>query len=123
MKAVTPKITNIRWGEVKVDGADHSYKDAKIYPGGSRAWDWNETGTHHEPGIQVTDVQELIDNGAEEVVLSKGYWERLQVMDETKEKLEEAGIKVHIKETGDAAKLFNELADEKPVGGLFHSTC
>jgi hypothetical protein len=123
MGSTSPKIQNIEWGQVKVEGADTTYKDAKIYPGGSRAWDWNETGTHHEPGIQPADVEELIENGAEEVVLSKGYWERLQVMDETRQMLENKDIEVHIAETGQAAELFNQLAEEKAVGGLFHSTC
>ena len=24
-------------------------KDFKLWPGGGRAWDWRETGTHHRP--------------------------------------------------------------------------
>ena len=51
-----------------------SLKDAKLYPGGARAWDWRETGTRHDPGIQPTDVAELLDHGAEVVVLSTGVF-------------------------------------------------
>jgi hypothetical protein len=29
-----------------------TFKDAKLFPGGARAWDWRETGTGHVPGIQ-----------------------------------------------------------------------
>ena len=38
-----------------------SFRDAKLFPGGSRKWDWNETGTHHTPGIQPADVKELLE--------------------------------------------------------------
>jgi hypothetical protein len=27
------------------------FKDAKIFPGDAREWDWRETGTRHVPGI------------------------------------------------------------------------
>jgi hypothetical protein len=40
------------------------FKDAKVFPGGAREWDWRETGTRHVPGIQPADVQELIEHGA-----------------------------------------------------------
>jgi hypothetical protein len=32
-------------------------------------------------------------------------------------------IAVHVAETRDAVKLYNELTDIDAVGGLFHSTC
>jgi hypothetical protein len=37
--------------------------------------------------------------------------------------LEGRGIAVHVVETPEAVKLYNDLADDVPVGGLFHSTC
>lgn len=47
----------------------------------------------------------------------------LQTCPETLEMLEERGIEVHVAETRQAVKLYNELACSRPVGGLFHSTC
>jgi hypothetical protein len=98
-------------------------KDFKLYPGGGREWDWSETGTQHEPGIQPADVQELIDRGSRVVVLSRGLELRLQTMPETVRLLEDSGAEVHILETTAAAELYNRLADDTAVGGLFHSTC
>lgn len=118
----SPKIEEQSWGTVRT-GDGHSYKDAKLWPGGSRTWNWNETGTDHKPGIQPADVEELIENGAEEVVLSKGVYERLQVQDETKRYLEERDIPYHILQTEEAVKTYNKLAEELPVGALIHSTC
>jgi hypothetical protein len=60
-----------------------AFKDAKLFPGGAREWDWSETGTAHVPGIQPTDVTELLEHGATVVVLSKGVYERLRVCPET----------------------------------------
>jgi hypothetical protein len=55
----SPRIASCRWGRVSIDGYG-TMKDAKLYPGGARAWDWRETGTRHDPGIQPADIIELI---------------------------------------------------------------
>ena len=119
----SPRITDLSWGRLVVDGQSDPFKDAKCYPGGARAWDWNETGTRHSPGIQPEDVTELLDHGAEVVVLSKGINERLQVCRETLNMLAENEIPVHVLQTEKAVEQYNRLCDKAPVGGLFHSTC
>jgi hypothetical protein len=98
-------------------------KDFKLYPGGGRAWDWRETGTEHLPGIQPADVRELLEHGAEVVVLSRGMQLVLQTAPQTLELLRERGIPVHVLETRAAVELYNKLAKDQAVGGLFHSTC
>jgi hypothetical protein len=32
-------------------------------------------------------------------------------------------VKVHVAETREAVRIYNELAAHEQVGGLFHSTC
>jgi len=120
-----PKISNLTWGSVEVDASEgtETYRDAKLWPGGSRGWDWNETGTSHRPGIQPADVEELVDHGAETVILSRGQNRRLQVKDETVEWLERRGVDVEILESNEAVRRYNELADDEQVGALIHSTC
>lgn len=99
-------------------------KDMKLWPGGGRPWDWNETGTRHEPGIQVGDVLELLEHGAEVVVLSRGMQLMLKTCPQTLAYLDQQGVPYHVEETKEAARLYNELAAEGArVGGLFHSTC
>lgn len=100
-----------------------SGKDFKLFPGGGRAWDWNETGTQHVPGIQPADVEELLEHGSEIIVLSRGIQLALQTCPETLEMLRSRGIPVHVEESRAAAALYNELAKQHAVGGLFHSTC
>jgi hypothetical protein len=98
-------------------------KDFKLYPGGGRPWDWTETGTRHVPGIQPADVEELLRHGAMTVVLSRGMDRQLRVDPRTLQVLRERAVTVHVAETRDAVKLYNDLVDDVPVGGLFHSTC
>ena len=119
----SPRITYLSWGKMMVDGVG-SGKDFKLWPGGGREWDWNETNTQHVPGIQPIDVEELLTYGSEEIVLSRGMLLALHSCPETIKLLEINGIKFHLAETKQASELYNQLAEDgKAVGGLFHSTC
>ena len=119
--ALSPRITNLSWGRLDVE--DVSLRDAKLFPGGSREWDWNETGTRHAPGIQPSDVEELLEHGAAVVVLSRGFHNRLGVCGETLRMLEDEGVSVRVEQTERAVKLYNELRERETVGALIHSTC
>jgi hypothetical protein len=120
----SPLVIHLSWGCLEIEGRDGQFKDAKLFPGGAREWDWSETGTSHEPGIQPTDVEELLDRGASVVVLSRGFEERLRVRWETLRKLEERKVPVYVERTGEAVRLYNELSKKnEKVGALVHSTC
>jgi hypothetical protein len=120
-KTISPKVDSLQWGEIRVSG--QTYKDAKLFPGGSRTWDWNETGTRHVPGIQPGDIEELLEHDAEIIILSKGINERLQTADETKVYLDEQDCPYHILQSEEAVEKYNALCTSKPVGALIHSTC
>ncbi|MGD8406953.1 MAG: Mth938-like domain-containing protein [Anaerolineales bacterium] len=119
-------ITDLSWGnmEVSIAGEKQHFKDCKIWPGGARAWDWGETGTHHSPGIQPADIEEILEKGVETIVLTRGQLGRLGVSSKAESFLRERGVDYHIEKTKKAVVLFNELVQKgKRVGGLFHSTC
>jgi len=122
MTEPSPRIETIAWGHMTVAGLE-SGKDFKLWPGGGRPWDWTETGTHHHPGIQPADVEELLDHGARIIVLSRGMLKMLQTMPATRAMLERGGIDMFIEETKQAVDRYNRLASTESVGGLFHSTC
>jgi hypothetical protein len=117
----SPRITHLSWGHLETEGG--AFKDARLYPGGAEEWDWNETGTSHDPGIQPADVERLLEQGATVVVLSKGFHERLGVAPETLTMLEERQVPRHIAQTETAADLYDELRKTEKVGALIHSTC
>jgi len=118
----SPRINHFSWGRLEVEGYA-PFRDAKLFPGGAREWDWSEAGTHHVPGIQPADVEEVLAHGAKVVVLTKGVHERLQVCPETVRMLQDRNVPIHILQTEAAVRLYNELREKEPVGGLFHSTC
>ena len=122
-EALSPKITPLSWGRLEVEGQDSPFKDAKLFPGGAREWDWNETGTRHEPGLGFADVGELLEHGATAVVLGRGFYGRLKVRRETLRKLEARNVPVHVEQTEEAVRLYNELSKSERVGALIHSTC
>ena len=119
----SPQVQNHGWGFVEVEGLGR-LRDAKLWPGGARGWDWNETGTHHRPGIQPADLAELLEHGADVVVLSRGRELRLEVAPETLALLAERGVEVIREETGAAIGEYNRLASAgRLVAALLHSTC
>ena len=123
MDEPSPRVVDDGWGYLEIEGLGR-LRDAKLWPGGGRAWDWSETGTDHRPGIQPADVTELLAHGPEVVVLSGGRDGRLGVCRETLSVLEERGVAVVREETGAALKTYNALASEgRRVAGVFHTTC
>jgi len=119
----SPGIDHLEWGAIEAHGLERA-RDLKLWPGGGREWDWRETGTHHVPGIQISDVRELLEHGARVLVLSRGMQLVLQTCPETLEYLRDHGAVFHLEETSQAARLYNGLAAKGvAVGGLFHSTC
>ena len=116
-------ITQLFWGRIETSDG-RRFKDLKVWPGGAREWDWNETGTRHVPGIQIADLEELVSGGASVVVLSRGALRQLRVPEETLAWLQQKGIATEVLPTRRAVKRFNQLVEAgRHVGGLFHSTC
>jgi hypothetical protein len=125
-QARTGPITHLSWGrmEVALGGLVRVFKDCKVWPDGAREWDWSLTGTHHVPGIQLADIEELLEQPVDELVLSRGMQLALRTAPETEEHLRASGIPYHVEETSRAVALFNRLWSEgKKVAGVFHSTC
>ncbi|XP_041029981.1 mth938 domain-containing protein-like [Carcharodon carcharias] len=120
----SPSIASLRWGEMKVEGSDTLYKDCKVWPGGNRMWDWRETGTHHTPGIQPADINEIVNKGVQTLVIGRGMDEALQVPEETLSFIRSKGIVAVVLQTEKAVHQYNKLVKEGvAVGGIFHSTC
>jgi hypothetical protein len=119
----SPQVLDDGWGFVDVDGLGR-LRDAKLWPGGGRAWDWNETGTRHRPGIQPADLAELLDHDPDVVVLSRGRQLRLETTPEALALLTARNVEVIRGETGAAIGEYNRLAAAgQRVAGLLHSTC
>ena len=93
--AISCRVRHPSWdaaGPWSASTATALVKDAKLYPGGARAWDWRETGTRHRPGIQPADVAELVEHGAMTVILSTGVFRMRGVCPETLQLLKDQGV-------------------------------
>ncbi|XP_038549616.1 mth938 domain-containing protein isoform X3 [Micropterus salmoides] len=120
----SPEIASLSWGHMKVKGCSSSYKDCKVWPGGSRAWDWRETGTDHYPGVQPADLEEVLKKGIDLLVIGRGMSEALQVPSSTLDFVKQKGVDVRVLQTEKAVAEYNKLAGQgAKVGGVFHSTC
>uniref|UniRef100_A0A8C6WUE8 Mth938 domain-containing protein n=1 Tax=Neogobius melanostomus TaxID=47308 RepID=A0A8C6WUE8_9GOBI len=120
----SPEIASLSWGHMKVKGCSSSYKDCKVWPGGSRAWDWRETGTDHHPGVQPADLDELLTKGIDLLVIGRGMSEALQVPGPTLDFVTGRGVEVTVLQTEKAVDEYNRLAAQgRKVAGIFHSTC
>lgn len=123
MPVTSPLVIDLAWGRMRVEGIGAG-RDFKLWPGGGRIWNWGETDTHHVPGIQPADVEELLAHGSTIVVLSRGMERRLEMAAETMAYLRERGVTFVADETREAVARYNRLAESGAmVGGLFHSTC
>ncbi|XP_050934944.1 mth938 domain-containing protein isoform X1 [Lates calcarifer] len=147
----SPEIASLSWGHMKVKGCSSSYKDCKVWPGGSRTWDWRETGTdvsgsrirsqthtyrstllftcsmshpQHYPGVQPADLEEVLKKGIDLLVIGRGMSEALQVPSSTVDFVKQKGVDVRVLQTEKAVAEYNKLASQgAKVGGVFHSTC
>src|SRR5207245_10638687 len=64
----SPRINHVSWGRLEVEGRAEPYKDAKLFPGGSREWNWRETGRNHVRGIEQADVKDTLPKVAHIIV-------------------------------------------------------
>jgi hypothetical protein len=109
---------------MQMEGLTKPGMDFKAFPGGAEPWDWSKTRTRHRPGIQVSDVQDLLGRGATSIVLSLGMHARLVVANETLDYLAAQNVAVRVAPTPDAVAIYNSLAEAgERVGALFHSAC
>jgi len=122
VSSTPPRIIELRWGSIDTDVG--TFRDAKLWPGGGRNWDWNETGTRHRPGVQTADVAELLDHGIDTLVVGCGQHRRLGVTDELREHVEQCGVRLVVADTPGAIATYHRQIDEgRPVGAVLHSTC
>lgn len=137
-----PEIVSHKWGEMivddKADGAGgagagagagagvtrRTYRDCKLFPGGSREWDWRLTDTHHHPGIQRADLMDVLKDRTSLVILSTGMDGALAVTPEVEESLKGDGIEYLVARTEEAIRMYKKATSaKKRVVGLFHMTC
>ncbi len=113
-----PQVESYSFGRMTVDGERHS-KDLILLPDRVLPHWWRNQGHQLSP----EDLEAVFDAAPEVLVVGTGAYERMTVPSQTREAVEEAGIDLHVDETGEAWQLYNNLQQEKRTAGAFHLTC
>ncbi|MFP4213685.1 MAG: Mth938-like domain-containing protein [Desulfohalobiaceae bacterium] len=112
-------IEDYSFGKIKIQGRTYT-QDVKILADRIfHPW-WRKTG--HQ--VQVSDVQDILEENPEILVLGKGSPGLMQSTSELAKELKERGIQLIELPSQDAASKFNELHSQgKKVCAGFHLTC
>lgn len=110
MSNSNPTVLSHKWGSITVlyNGKVSIYRDCKLFPGGSKEWDWKETGTRHNPGIQVADlydIEKYIDNNTV-IILSRGVSKVLNITRGIIDYLKNNNYEYIIEQTDNAINLY-----------------
>src|SRR5262245_22074977 len=115
-------IATFRWGQI-VDSNGRAFKDARLFPGGGEEWDWRRTGTRHDPGIQIADLEDLVATKPDVVILSRGVDLVLQVPQATVDHARAHAKAVLVLQSEQAVAVYNRRVANERVVALIHSTC
>ena len=104
---------------MKVDGTEYR-TDLLVFPDRIRPNWWRRQGH----SLAVEDLDDVIGFKPEVLVIGKGASGLMEIPASTKKVLQEEGILVIAKNTGQAWGLFNEQIEKgRKVVGAFHLTC
>jgi hypothetical protein len=115
-------IATFRWGVI-VDATGRTFKDARLFPGEVEEWDWGRTGTRHNPGIQIADLEDLLSTEPDTVILSRGVDLVLQVPQATIRHARAHASTVLVLQSEQAVAEYNRRIAHERVVALIHSTC
>ena len=113
------KITHYEFGRISVNDKDYS---SDVIIGADRVQDnwWRKEGHN----LAIDDLDAVLKAKPEVVVIGSGYYGRMKVPNETRNYLEDQGIRVEVTKTSDAVAKFNELQkDYARIVAALHLTC
>jgi hypothetical protein len=112
------RIAAYSFGRIEIDGSVFN-RDVVLVGGRVLCPWWREAGGHV---FAPSDLDALVDAGADVVVLGTGYFGRVRVPDETRRLF--ADIELVVEKTSDAVVAYNHLASEgRQVAAGFHLSC
>ena len=113
------RIDSYSFGVMTVDGAEYR-ADLLVFPDRIRANWWRRQGH----SLAVEDLDDVLGFQPEVLVIGKGASGLMEIPPSTEKILQEDGIEVIAKNTGQAWPVFNEQIEKgRKVVGAFHLTC
>jgi hypothetical protein len=113
------RISDYEFGRIAI--ADKTYtSDVIVVPEQVIDSWWRKEGHI----LQIEDLDDIVKAKPDILIIGTGYYGRMQVPDETKQYLEERGIKALQAKTRDAVTEFNQLQKEYArIVAALHLTC
>ncbi len=109
------KVGDYDFGKIKIDGKTYE-NDVIIFPDQIKDGWWRKQGHL----LQTKDIKEVFSAKPKKLIIGTGYNGRMKIDDKVKQKAEELNIKLIIKKSTKACKIFNK---EKDAVLAIHLTC
>jgi hypothetical protein len=116
--ARAPEIQSYRFGRMVVGGESHT-RDLILLPERVVTNWWRKDGHR----LDVDDLQEVLSATPDVLVVGTGAYGLMKVPPETRQAIEDAGIRLQVARTGEAWQIYNDLRENRPTAGAFHLTC
>ena len=113
-----PTITSYRFGRIEIDGQVYT-KDVIIMPDKVIANWWRGEGH----ALRPSDLESVLEAAPATLIVGQGAFGRMQITDETRLVLEEAGIELLAAPTKEACERYGELRERGNVAAALHLTC
>ena len=114
----TPRITDYKFGRIRVDGQSYG-RDVIISPDAVFAGWWRTKGH----SLAMEDLAVALEAKPEVLVIGQGTFAQMQVPDETLAGLEAAGIETIAQPTREACRTYNRLRQKRRVVAALHLAC
>ncbi len=114
----TPNIDSYRFGRIVIDGEPHS-KDVIILSDRVIAGWWRKKGHTLLP----EDLEEVLAAHPDLLVVGQGACRRMNVPDQVRQSLDQAGIELISQSTKQACETYNKLREQRSVAAALHLTC
>ena len=115
---IPQKIDSYRFGRIVIDGQAYS-QDVIILPD-RVIRDW---GRVLRPKLHHNDLLLVFEASPKVLVVGQGSVSRMQVLDDTKQALKEAGIELISLATEEACQKYNEVRTQCAAAAALHLTC
>ena len=113
-----PEIQSYRFDRVVIDGKTHT-KDVIILPKRVIAGWWRR----HGHSLLPEDLAAVLAAGPDLLVVGQGAYRRMNVTDQVRQTLEEAGIDLIAQSTKQACETYNRSRENRQVAAALHLTC
>ena len=113
------RISDYEFGKIAIENRTYT-SDVIIAPEQVIDSWWRKEGHN----LQIEDLDDILKAKPDLLIIGTGYYGRMQVPDETKQYLEQRGIKLLEAKTGDAVTEFNQQQKEYArIVAALHLTC